>query len=111
VLAYHVGRAELSDAEADEHARLVAATGKIENMSAAISRELARWPRPSGGEYHPFERDHRAAGATVPDVRRRHSALLALVGKDEQAAQTVVASRDAISNSLPSFSGNRRASH
>ena len=43
VLAYlqHVGRAELSDSESDEHARLVAATGEIENMSAAISRELA----------------------------------------------------------------------
>ncbi|TNF54711.1 MAG: Na/Pi cotransporter family protein, partial [Gammaproteobacteria bacterium] len=43
VLAYlqHVGRDELSDVEADEHARLVSATGEIENMSAAISRELA----------------------------------------------------------------------
>ena len=36
-----VGRAELNDAEADEHARLVAATGEIENMSAALSHELA----------------------------------------------------------------------
>ena len=35
VLAFlqHVGRAELSDAEADEHARLVAATGEIENYN------------------------------------------------------------------------------
>ena len=43
VIAYlqQVGRGELSDAEADEHANLVAATGEIENMSAAISRDLA----------------------------------------------------------------------
>jgi len=43
VIAYlqHIGRGELSDAEADEHANLVAAAGEIENMSAAISRDLA----------------------------------------------------------------------
>ena len=40
VLAYlqHVGRGELSDAEADEHARLVAAAGYIENLGAGFVR-------------------------------------------------------------------------
>ncbi len=43
VLAYlqHIGRSELSDTDADEHARLVVATGEIESMSATLSRELA----------------------------------------------------------------------
>ena len=100
VLAYlqHVGRAELSDAESDEHARLVAATGEIENMSAAISRELA-----------PLAQTLKDANTTpskeTTDLLERlfqtiqksaHSALRALVEKDERAAQTVVASRDAI---------------
>jgi Na+/phosphate symporter len=100
VLAYlqHVGRAELSDAEADEHARLVAATGDIENMSAAISRELA-----------PLAQTLKEANITpskeTADLLERlfqtiqesaHSALQALVEKDERAAQTVVANRDAI---------------
>ena len=100
VLAYlqHVGRAELSDAEADEHARLVAATGEIENMSAAISRELAPLAQtlkeanttPSKETTELLERLFQTIQASA------HSALLALVEKDERAAQTVVASRDAI---------------
>jgi phosphate:Na+ symporter len=100
VLAYlqHVGRAELSDAEADEHARLVAATGDIENMTAAISRELA-----------PLAQTLKEANTTpskeTTDLLERlfqtiqesaHSALRALVEKDERAAQAVVASRDAV---------------
>ncbi|MBI1282794.1 MAG: Na/Pi cotransporter family protein [Thiobacillus sp.] len=100
VLAYlqHVGRAELSDAEADEHARLVAASGEIENMSAAISRELA-----------PLAQTLKEANTTpsreTTDLLERlfqtiqqsaHSALQALVEMDERAAQAVVASRDAI---------------
>ncbi len=70
VLGYlqHVGRGALSDAEADEHARLVAATGEIENMSAAISHELAPLAQTlKDGEYHAFQGDHRVAGAAVPD--------------------------------------------
>ena len=94
----HVGRAELSDDESDEHARLVAATGEIENMSAAISRELA-----------PLAQTLKDANTTpskeTTDLLERlfqtiqesaHSALRALVEKDERAAQTVVASRDSI---------------
>ncbi len=100
VLAYlqHVGRAELSDAEADEHARLVAATGDIENMSAAISRELAPLARtlkeaditPSKETSALLERLFQAIQESA------HKALRALVTEDERAAQTVVASRDAI---------------
>ena len=100
VLAYlqHVGRAELSDAEADEHARLVAATGDIENMSAAISRELA-----------PLAQALKEADITTSEETREllerlfqtiqesaHSALRALVEGDERAAQTVVANRDEV---------------
>jgi phosphate:Na+ symporter len=100
VLAYlqHVGRAELSDAESDQHARLVAATGDIENMSAAISRELA-----------PLTQTMKEANIT-PSLetsallerlfqtiqQSAHAALRALVDEDERAAQTVVASREEI---------------
>jgi len=100
VLAYlqHVGRAELSDAEADEHARLVAATGEIENMSAAVSYELIPLAQtlkegnttPSKETTDLLERLFQTIQASA------HSALRALVAQDEQAAQTVVASRDAI---------------
>ena len=100
VLTYlqHVGRAELSDAEADEHARLVAATGEIENMSAAISHELAPLAltlkeantTPSRETTELLERLFQTIQASA------HSALRALVEQDEQAAQAVVASRDAI---------------
>lgn len=100
VLAYlqHVGRAELSDAEADEHARLVAVTGEIESMSAAISHELAPLAQilkeanttPSKEATELLERLFQTIQASA------HSALRALVEKDERAAQTLVASRDAI---------------
>jgi phosphate:Na+ symporter len=100
VLAYlqQVGRAELSDAEADEHARLVAATGEIENMSAAIGRELAPLAQtlkqaditPSEETTALLERLFQAIQASA------HSALQALLQNDERAAQTVVSSRDAV---------------
>jgi phosphate:Na+ symporter len=100
VLAYlqHVGRGELSDAEANEHARLVAATGDIENLGAAISRELAPLAKtlkdaditPSKETADLLERlFHTTQGSA-------HSALRALIGGDERAARTVVANRDAI---------------
>ena len=100
VLTYlqHVGRAELSDAESDEHARLVAATGDIENMTAAISHELAPLAHtlkeakttPSKETSILLERLFQTIQGAA------HSALRALVEKDERAAQSVVASRDAI---------------
>lgn len=99
VLGYlqHVGRGELSDAEADEQARLVAATGDIENL-AAISRELAPLAQTLK------ETDIAAAQETTELLERlfqaiqgsAHAALQALVESDERAAQTVVANRDAI---------------
>jgi phosphate:Na+ symporter len=100
VLAYlqQVGRAELSDAEADEHARLVAATVEIENMSAAIGRELAPLAQTLK------QADITASEETTALLERlfqtiqesAHSALQALLENDERAAQTVVSSRDAI---------------
>ncbi len=100
VIAYlqQVGRFELSDAEADEHARLVAATVEIENMSAAIGRELAPLARtlkeaaitPSEETSALLERLFQAIQESA------HSALQALLKSDERAAQTVVSSRDII---------------
>lgn len=100
VLAYlqHVGRAELSDAEANGHARLVTAAGEIENLSAAISRELAPLAQtlkeanitPSKETTELLQRLFQAIQESA------HSALRALVEQDERAAQTVVASRGAI---------------
>jgi Na+/phosphate symporter len=100
VLAYlqQVGRAELSDDESDEHARLVAATGEIENLSAAISRELLPLARalkdaditPSPETAALLQRLFQAIQESA------HQALRALVQSDERAAQSVVASRNMI---------------
>jgi phosphate:Na+ symporter len=100
VLAYlqHVGRAELSDVESDEHARLVAATGEIENLSAAISRDLTPLAQTLK------EANIAASKETFALLERlfqmvqesAHSALQALVSGDERAAQDVVACRDEI---------------
>jgi len=100
VLAYlqHVGRSELSDIEAEEHARLVAATGEIEGLGAAISRDLAPLAQalveakitPSKEGADLFDR---LLQATVDAAQ---SALHAVVERDQQAAQTVVAARGAI---------------
>jgi len=100
VLAYlqHVGRSELSDAEAEEHARLVAAAGDIENMSAAISRELMPLTQtlkeadiaPSPETTELLERLFQTIQESA------HAALRALVAGDERAAQTVVGNRNAI---------------
>ena len=100
VLAYlqHVGRAELSDVESDEHARLVAATGEIENLSAAISRDLTPLVQTLK------EANIAASEQTFALLERlfqtvqeaAHAALQALVSGDERAAQAVVASRDEI---------------
>ena len=100
VLAYlqHVGRSELSDAAAEEHARLVAATGDIESMSAAISRELVPLARTLK------EADITPSPATIELLERlfqtiqesAHAALRALVEGDERAAQTVVGNRNAM---------------
>jgi len=100
VLAYlqHVGRSELSDIEAEEHARLVAATGEIEGLGAAISRDLA----PLAQALVEAEITPSKEGADLFDrllqatVDAAQSALHAVVERDQQAAQTVVANRGAI---------------
>jgi len=100
VLEYlqRVGRGEMSDAEADEHARLVAATGEIESMSVAISRELAPLAealRESG--VTPSEETKVLLTRFFETIREAsQSALKALVDRDERAAQSVVANRDAV---------------
>jgi phosphate:Na+ symporter len=94
----HIGRSELSDSEAAEYVRLVAATGEIEAMSTAISRELAPLVRvlkeaditPSKDTAALLER----LLQTIQESAR--SGLRALVESDEQAAQSVVAKRGAI---------------
>lgn len=100
VLAYlqHVGRDELSDVEADEHARLVSATGEIENMSAAISRELAPLAQTlKEADITPSEDTAARLERLFQTIQESaHSGLLALVEGDERAAQRVVANRDAI---------------
>jgi phosphate:Na+ symporter len=100
VLAYlqHVGRSELSDAEAEEHARLVAAAGEIENMSAAVSRELAPLSRTiEEADIRPSPETTELLGRLFQSIEESaHAALRALVEGDERAAQTVVANRDVI---------------
>jgi phosphate:Na+ symporter len=100
VLAYlqRIGRSELSDGEAEEHARLVAATGEIESMSAAISRDLAPLAEAlKATEIAPSREAadllHRLLESVQETAR---SALRALVERDQNAAQAVVAKRTAI---------------
>ena len=92
----HVGRTNLTDTESDEHAQLVYAAGEIENISAVIGRELATL-----GEIFRDEgiAASEATGALLVQLyaATRESAsasLVAIVEKNEQAAQDVVARRD-----------------
>ena len=100
VLTYlqHIGRSELSDSEAEEHSRLVVATGEIESMSAAISRELAPLAQAlDAAEIAPSNVTTEVLDRLLQTVlETAQSALRALVERDEQAAQTVVAKRIAI---------------
>ena len=100
VLTYlqHIGRSELSDSEAEEHSRLVVATGEIESMSAAISRELAPLAQAlDAAEIAPSNVTTEVLDRLLQTVlETAQSALRALVERDEQAAQTVIAKRIAI---------------
>ena len=100
VLAYlqHVGRGALSDAESDEHARLVAATGDIENLAGAISRELGPLAQTlKEADISPSKETAALLKALFETIQESaHSALRALVEGDERAARTVVARREAI---------------
>ncbi len=93
-----VGRSELSDADADEHADLLAATGEIENMSAAISHDLEPL-------IQSLKNADLAPSSETADLMLRlfqliqqasHLALQALAQRDERAAQSVLGQRDSI---------------
>jgi phosphate:Na+ symporter len=100
VLAYlqHIGRSELTDSEAAEHARLVAATGEIESMSAAISRELAPLAEAlKDAAITPSPETTELLNRLLNMIQETaQSALLALVEGDERAAQSVVSKRGAV---------------
>jgi phosphate:Na+ symporter len=92
----HVGRANLTDTESDEHAQLVYATGEIESISAVIGRELATL-----GELFRDEgvTASEATGALLVKLyaatqEAARAGLRAIVEKNERAAQDVVARRD-----------------
>ena len=97
VLAYlqHIGRSELSDSESEEHARLVAASGEIESMSAAISRDLAPLAQAlKASESDPSMEAADLLHRLLQSVQETAQlALRALVERDQQAAQAVVAKR------------------
>jgi phosphate:Na+ symporter len=97
VVAYlqQLGRGELTDEEADEHARLVAAVWATGGLSDAIARELA-----------PMAETVKESGITPSEETRRllieimqlieeaaRSALQSIANKDERAAQSVIAMR------------------
>jgi phosphate:Na+ symporter len=113
VLAYLqlIGRSALSDSEAEEHARLVVATGEIESMSAAISRELASLVQAlNAAGVAPSEETRELLGDLPRMVlETARSALKALVERDEQAAQAVVAKRIAILDLLADLHGRQAA--
>ena len=94
----HIVRNGLSDSEATEYVRLVAAAGEIEAMSTAISRELAPLVRALKDADITPSKDTAALLQqllqTIQETAR--SGLRALVESDEQAAQSVVAKRGAI---------------
>jgi len=94
----HVGRSELSDAEADEHADLLAATGEIENMSAAISRDLAPLAQSlKDADLAPSSETAELLRSLFQTVQQSaRAALQALVERDERAAQSVVGQRDTV---------------
>jgi phosphate:Na+ symporter len=100
VLQYlqHVGRENLTTAESDELAQLVAATGEIESISAVISHELM----PLAGVFR--DKDITASEATGALLEKLYAAtreaaragLCAIVDKNERAAQDVVARHDEV---------------
>jgi phosphate:Na+ symporter len=94
----HVGRGELSDADADEHADLLTATGEIENMSAAISRDLAPLAQSlKDADLAPSSETAELMNRLFQAVQQSaRAALQALVKRDELAAQSVVGQRDAV---------------
>jgi Na+/phosphate symporter len=93
-----VGRGELSDADANEHADLLVASGEIENMSAAISRDLAPLAQTlKEADLAPSSETAELLKDLFQAVQQAaRAALHALVERDERAAQSVVGQRDAV---------------
>jgi len=100
VLAYlqRIGRGELSDTESDEHARLVAASGEIEFMSSAISRDVAPLAQAlKDAEITPSKETTDLLTPLLHTIQEAaESAVRALVQEDERAAQAVVSKRGAV---------------
>jgi Na+/phosphate symporter len=96
----HVGRGELSDADADEHALLLVGTAEIENMSAAISRDLAPLADTlKEADLAPSSETAELLQRLFEAVQRSAlAALQALVERDERAAQSVVGQRSVVLN-------------
>jgi phosphate:Na+ symporter len=94
----HIGRSELSDTESAEYVRLVAATGEIETMSTAVSRDLAPLARALKDADITPSKDTAALLQTLLQTIQQtaRSGLRALVESDEQAAQSVIAQRGAM---------------
>ena len=94
----HIVRNGLSDSEATEYVRLVAAAGEIEAMSTAISRELAPLVRAlKDADITPSKDTAELLQQLMQTIQETaRSGLRALVESDEQAAQSVVAKRGAI---------------
>jgi len=94
----HIGRSELSDTDAAEYVRLVAATGEIETMSTAIGRDLAPLVRAlKEADITPSQETAALLQRLLQTIQETaRSGLRALVDSDEQAAQSVVAKRGAI---------------
>ena len=97
----HVGRGELSDADSDEHADLLAATGEVENMSAAISRDLVPLAQSlKDADLAPSSETAELLKRLFQTVQQSaRAALQALVERDEQAAQSVLVQRDTVRQS------------
>ncbi len=100
ILGYlqQVGRSVLSDADAEAHARLVAAAGEIEYLGAAIGRDLAPLAQTlKAADIEESPETTELLEDLLSAIRDAvNSALTALVDGDERAAQGVVARRDAI---------------
>ena len=94
----HIGRGGMSDAEAADYVRLVAATGEIEAMSTAIGRDLAPLVRAlKEADITPSKETAALLQRLLQTIQETaQSGLRALVESDEQAAQSVVAKRGAI---------------
>jgi phosphate:Na+ symporter len=94
----HIGRHGMSDTEAAEYVRLVAATGEVEAMSTAIGHELAPMVQAiDEADITPSKETAALLQRLLQTIRETaQSGLRALVDGDEAAAQSVVAMRGEI---------------